>query len=216
MIPQHHPSEETLLVHAAGGFGDGMAFVLASHLDCCESCRTIIAAAEAVGGVLLEEIAPETVSAETRCRVVATIEREGPFEQLRHASPFLATRGPLADLLEEREPSRGWTRLSPGVDHLLVSPELRLIRAEAGCCVPIHGHAGSELSLVLEGSYFGEHGLFGPGDLAEFGDDATRSPLADQARGCLLLVASDGPYRPAAWLGRTIRRWSSILSAPSG
>ncbi len=76
MTPSHHPSEATLLVYAAGGLGEGMALVVAGHLGYCGQCRGTIAAAEAVGGALLEDIAPEEVSAETRRRVVSRLDRE--------------------------------------------------------------------------------------------------------------------------------------------
>jgi putative transcriptional regulator len=50
MTPNHHPGEATLLAYAAGGLGEGLSLVVASHLSFCPECRANVAAGEAVGG----------------------------------------------------------------------------------------------------------------------------------------------------------------------
>jgi putative transcriptional regulator len=209
MTPSHHPSEATLLVYAAGGLGEGMALVVAGHLGYCGSCRSIIAAAEAVGGALLEDIAPEEVSAEIRRRVVLRLDGEDPAER---AMPSLSFK----EFLAQRKSDGKWGWLSPGVRQLPVSSELRLIKAEPGRNLPIHGHTGSELTLVLKGAYSDEFGQYWQGDVAEVDEEVSHRPRADWDQGCLCLLASEGPFKPVGWLARTLYRWPGLISSRSG
>jgi putative transcriptional regulator len=216
MTPFHHPSEATLLVYAAGGLGEGMALVVAGHLGYCGTCRSIIAAAEAVGGALLEEIAPEEVSAETRRRVVARLDRDSLPER---AIPSLHDQPaglPLEEFLARRKSGGRWGWLSPGVRHLPVSSELQLVKAAPGRSLPIHGHTGSELTLVLEGCYCDEFGCYRLGDVAEVDEEISHRPVAHPGEGCLCLLASEGPFKPAGWIARVLYRWPGLVSSRSG
>ena len=62
MLPQHHIVEDMLLAYATGTLGQAASLVAATHLSMCPSCRASLVAAEAVGGVLLEDISPEPIS----------------------------------------------------------------------------------------------------------------------------------------------------------
>ncbi|MGL1710568.1 cupin domain-containing protein, partial [Vibrio parahaemolyticus] len=59
-----------------------------------------------------------------------------------------------------------WRRLGLGVWHVplvLSSPDsgdLRLFKVAPGLAMPDHGHSGSELSLILSGSYTDKVGTF--------------------------------------------------------
>jgi putative transcriptional regulator len=209
MMPLHHPSEATLLVYAAGGLSEGMALVVAGHLGYCESCWETIAAAEAVGGVLLDEIQPEAVSAQARSSVVARLDQEPSVEN----APRLQVG--LTEFIAGQEAGGRWSWLSPGVRHLLMSSELRLVRAAPGRSLPIHGHVGSELTLVLGGAYSDELGRFGMGDVAELDEDMVHRPRADPDEGCLCLLASEGPFKPTGWLAQRVLRWSALVSPRS-
>jgi putative transcriptional regulator len=66
-----HPTDVTLLEYAAGVLSECPRAVLAAHLSVCVRCRAIVAAGEAMGGVLLEEIPPALLSPTLRRRVSA-------------------------------------------------------------------------------------------------------------------------------------------------
>jgi putative transcriptional regulator len=190
MKPLHHPSEATLMVFAAGGLSQGMALVVAGHLEHCAFCRDAVAAAEALGGVLLDEIVPEEVSDETRRRVCSrlALERSPTPPPSRPESSACES---LEKLLAKRQAVGRWDWLSPGVRHLSVSPELRLLRAEPGRSLPLHDRTGAEMTLVLEGACSDEHDHFCEGDVVELDGTAAQRPLADRSLGCLCLLASN-------------------------
>ena len=56
---QHHVSDDLLLEYAAGGLDEGSSLLVATHVALCTQCRRFVADAEVLGGMLLEDAAPE-------------------------------------------------------------------------------------------------------------------------------------------------------------
>lgn len=61
--------------------------------------------------------------------------------------------------------------------------------------MPSHGHTGSELTMVLRGSYTDELGRFCAGDVADLDPDVQHQPVADTDEHCICLIATDAPLR---------------------
>ncbi len=123
---------------------------------------------------------------------------------------------PFKEFLARYKSDGKWGWLSRGVAHLPFSSEVRLVKAEPGRNLPLHGHTGSELTLVLRGSYSDEFGQYWQGDVAEVDEEVFHRPRADWEQGCLCLLASEGPFKPLGWLARTLYRWPGLASYRSG
>lgn len=69
--------------------------------------------------------------------------------------------------------------------------QMRLLRVKAGGQTPRHRHAGTEMTLVLEGDYADETGCYGVGDLSILSEDThfSHAPRAG-VQGCLCLIFS--------------------------
>lgn len=92
-----------------------------------------------------------------------------------------------------------WKSLGFGVKQALLSEgeegSLRLLYIPGGRAMPEHGHHGLEMTLVLQGSFSDDEGLFGPGDV-EIGHDALEhTPIATPGVDCICLAATDAPLR---------------------
>ena len=104
-----------------------------------------------------------------------------------------------------------WRRLGFGVWHapLKLSPgskgDLRLIKVAPGQTMPEHGHGGSELSLILAGSYSDTIGRFSAGDLADLDEDHEHAPAADLGTGCVCLIASERQAKFKGMLARILQ-----------
>ena len=73
--------------------------------------------------------------------------------------------------------------------------KLFLMHIASGKALPVHGHGGMELTLVLSGSYTDKFGTYGRGDVADLDDDAEHQPIVDQGEDCICIVASEQPAR---------------------
>ena len=111
---------------------------------------------------------------------------------------------------------------TPWTWHLATSPasvardvgDLRLYRLAAGSKLPVHGHGGSELTLVLDGVVTDETGRYHVGDLQELDDEVEHQPVADKALGCVCLVASEGAPRLKGFRGLMLSSAIACAGSP--
>jgi len=200
-LPQHHPSEALLLSYAAGALGEAEALAVSTHLTLCPQCRRMAAAAERVGGALLDTAAPAAMAEDGLQAVLARLDepdaRPAPMEPRAAALPFLPR--PLARYAEAALSAGGWRMAGPGVQQLRLATgggaQARLLRLQPGTPLPEHTHRGSELTLVLSGSYSDELGRFARGDMAELDETVDHRPVVDQGETCVALIVTDAPLK---------------------
>jgi putative transcriptional regulator len=209
----HHPSDATLLSYAAGALAEGMALVVATHLAFCAVCRDGVGAAEAIGGGLLDETPPERLNDAARAEALRRIAAPAPprpATAARERDPLIP--GPLADYLGGNLAELPWRRLPGSIRQVELLPRdarggnLRLFRVGPGHTLPRHGHHGSELTIVLCGSFIDEIGRFARGDVAELDADVVHQPVVDTDDDCICLIATDAPLKFGTLVGRIAQR----------
>lgn len=202
---RHHLDPATLMSFAAGSLGEPLSAVAAAHLEMCPHCRSEQRAMDLLGAALLDGLAAPLNDALARPALPIAPTHDGTVTAL----PRRSAQPPLAGIATQpvRVARRlgvdldkiAWRRLGPGVWHcpLPLSPgatgDLRFLKIAAGKRMPEHGHGGTELTLVLEGTYGDENGRYGRGDVQDIDADSEHRPVADEATGCICLVASEKP-----------------------
>jgi putative transcriptional regulator len=207
-MPTHHPHDELLVDYAAGACGEGEGLFVATHLALCPSCRTQMDVFEHIGGSLLEDLAPEPMSMGSLEAVMAMIEtgESAPEPARAPRAAAQADRGlpllprPLRDYVTGDLSALAWRPAMRGVDSVslpVADPRMRarLMRIRDGVAVPMHTHAGSEMTLVLAGGFTDEHGQYLRGDCAISDHEVTHRPVADLGEDCLCLVVTDAPLK---------------------
>lgn len=211
----HHPGPESLMSCSAGSMPEAFAAVMASHISVCPECRKELALMEDIGVALFKSIKPASVTREAPLAVARRAEAD-VIDQPGHHH---ATEGfqqptaggvpaPLVPMVGADLDNIPWKRLAPGVMHypLELSPgvkgQLRLIKVAPGVALPEHDHGGSELTLVLRGSYRDETGNYSAGDVADMAPGKEHSPVADANEGCVCLIASEDKIRFKSVLAR--------------
>ena len=70
---------------------------------------------------------------------------------------------------QKRWAQSGWRRLAPGIRQLALTTgggaKARLLKLKPGTVLPEHGHRGTELTILLAGSYTDALGQFRRGDM---------------------------------------------------
>lgn len=205
MTIMHHPDPSTLMSFAAGTLGEALSAVVASHIDLCPVCRLETRKLEVLGGVLLGQVAAVTVSTPhlSKAKPAAALGQE----RAGHGRlPTTVDRLVGGDL--ERV---AWTFVSPGV-HVCKLPLsaaseglLVLIKIAAGRGIPEHGHGGSELTLVLKGSFSDKSGRYARGDVSDLDEEAEHEPVADLEGECICLFASESKLKFKGVLPRLLQ-----------
>ena len=84
------------------------------------------------------------------------------------------------------------------------------MRLSPGVPLPEHSHGGTELTVVLTGSYSDALGRFGRGDMAELDQSVTHRPVVDTGAECIALIVTDAPLKLT---GPLYQRFTDILGA---
>ncbi len=196
-----HLEAETLMSYAAGGLAEPLAAVVSAHLALCPACRAELADMELMGACLLGARANQPVHGGV---AVPARPRDTAMAAPSLSAPSLTTGhdrlpGPIARRYGLSLETIPWKRLGPGVMHHRLplsgsaTGDLRLLKIAAGRRMPEHGHAGGELTLVLDGAYGDETGTYFAGDIQGVGEEIEHTPIADKELGCICLVASERP-----------------------
>jgi len=209
IAPTRHPSEELILDFARGALAEGPALVLRAHLAACPECRAKVDLADAVGGALMEALAPAELAPDALAQVLARLDLEPP------PTPPKAPPRPPDDWIRVppevlRAAERDKRQAAPGVWVTHVTGEPRrggprtyLLGVGPGIPIPLHTHRGSEFVCVVKGAYEDRGQVFRAGDFVENDETLEHELRVTEDGECVCLIAADDflvPRSPAARL----------------
>lgn len=223
MIPKHHPDDSTLLSYSAGSLPLGAQLLLECHLACCEYCRARVDECDTLGGTLLEGLPSAAISTNSQdiFALLDTIESNADNKSLTAPNkeinlPFdlpdwgLAIKDWFAEYHSDDDIQ--WQKLAPGISQIKLESDafkrdkaVRLLKISPGTCMPSHGHSGSELTLILDGSYSDEVGRFCAGDVADLDPEVIHQPIADRDKPCICFIATDAPLKFEGWIPKLMQ-----------
>ena len=193
---RHHPGEELLLAYAGGAIDEARALIVATHLAFCPACRAQTEKLEAIGGSLLQDLAPAPMSQGALNAALAKLDVAQPFERpprtvSRDGTPQVLRRYIGGDLAQLH-----WRAMGPRLSYVPLfrrgSVTVRLLRGVAGAETGMHRHSGQEYTLVLKGGFSDATGSYGPGDLQVMEGEMRHNPVADPGEDCVNLAVTTG------------------------
>jgi putative transcriptional regulator len=204
---QHHVDDATLMSFAAGSLPEALAAVVAAHIDVCPRCAREVRRMEAIGTALFSGLRTRAMQQPANLMAVRRAEAD-VAEPHWDAAPSTDVPAALAHLIGRSLDGVAWKTLAPGVQHYRLptrTGDLRLLKVSPGRRMPEHGHGGSEITLMLRGSYSDETGTYFAGDVADLDDGVVHRPVADPFDGCICLIASERPARFKGLLPRMVQ-----------
>jgi putative transcriptional regulator len=213
--PVHHIPGELLLDYAAGTLEEPWSLVVACHLTLCPHCRRELARIEAAAGSLIDQIDPVPPAAGAG-GFAAVAARLGAQEAAGMAA---AARTPDPDGLPQ--PLRHylgdgvrWRWSGTGLQTFALpmgkgrGGMVSLLKVAPGAGLPMHSHAGDEMTLVLSGGYTVGDTAFQRGDVEIADGTVEHSPIAMAGRPCLCLAVTDAPLRFSGRFGWFYDQWA--------
>jgi putative transcriptional regulator len=206
---QRHPALENLLSCSAGSMPEALAAVMASHISFCERCRRELAIMETIGASLFDEVSSASLTSEMAILRDSKVpemhppgdgggEGDVPAPLRKFVGPWLKDipwKWAGFGVWQHRIPLSGRSKAS-----------LRLIRVSPELKLPEHGHSGSEMTLVLQGSFADNSGSYSVGDVADMNEGDVHAPIIGAGEDCICLVAAEGPIRFKGILGKIVQR----------
>ena len=213
----HHLPEETLVAYGAGTLSEAWSLLVATHLALCPSCRAEAERIESVGGALLEELEPAEVGGDAFAHLMQTIDdtsAEPVPARVARAVPSLLPE-PLKSYLGGDLHALKWRRLGKGAFHIPIKTRdgrarARLLKVPAGRPVPMHGHNGEELTLVLVGAFQTYQGTFARGDVEGADASVEHMPISVPGEDCICLAVTDAPLRFKSLAARLVQPFIGI------
>lgn len=203
MSIMHRPSDETLAAFAAGQLDEGLAVVVACHVEADPETRQRLRELQAVQGALLDAIEPvamasgprdtgDAVRAVTDSSAAGSSPEAGMPQVLR---PYdLGPWRPVGIRIAMRRVE------VPGA-----GARVFMLRAGPGISLPHHKHTGVEWTTILAGAYEHEYGRYTAGDFDEADAEHDHTPRVDPVEGCTCIVAMTGSVQLQGWLGRLLQ-----------
>lgn len=205
---RHHPDEALLLAYAGGATDEAIGLVLATHMAFCATCRATYRKLEAIGGSLLQELAPVPMSRTALDAALARLDSAMILERhssarSRDGTPEVLRRTIGGDLSQLR-----WRRMGAKLSYVPLfrrgAASVRLLRGVAGAATGLHRHQGQEYTLVLQGGFTDVTGTYGPGDLQMMEGDMRHNPVADPGEDCINLAVTVGRLKFDGWLKKIV------------
>lgn len=212
----YHPDDVTLLEYSAGSLGAAHALAVSVHLSYCRHCQEQLKKLNALGGVLLSEATPASFEEEgafpteqpgddegfeaLMARIESAPERQETKQPEQTASAGF--HNPLERYLPKTLDELDWQNQTREIakfdlDNIIKVDGVRIAlqRIKAGAKVPTHTHKGTELTVVLKGSFSDEMGVYSEGDFIARDASDHHSPRAMQNEDCICLTVLDAPMR---------------------
>ncbi|KAF0136463.1 MAG: hypothetical protein FD139_1673 [Methylocystaceae bacterium] len=216
--PGHAP-EDLILRHATGALDPAFSLLIETHLAMSSASRRLHAQFEALGGALLEELAPADVDPAAWNRTLRALDADGepavdrPKRKAAHPKlpEGFALPAPLASV-----DIHHWRWIAPGVRSASIAlpkhgaSRAFLLEIAPDMTVPRHGHVGDEATCVLRGGFRDRDAHFGPGDVAQVDEEVEHDIVIDAGDPCLCLIAMEGRTRPSSWFGRLYQKFRDI------
>lgn len=212
-----HPDSAWLIDYACGNLSRGFELVVSAHVMACAQCAEEVRCAERLGAELMLGSPP----APSRLTAGALIDAEAREPAWLKDRPRLAAPHAGASLqsfvdtyLDCGLSALPWRKAGRGLQIAKLRAEdderLWVLRAAPNTVLPHHGHAGSELTLVLKGAYFNGDTIYAAGDLEDANETTEHQPIVTRDGECICLAATEGPLRFKSWPPRLAQRYLGI------
>lgn len=216
-----------LLDYVTGALDRPLEILVETHISLNSQSAKQLRMLMQLGGVLLEECEPVSLSEGALDAVMQEISDLEDTDMHNQASatstqdniisftpPSNTTSTthlprPLADYIPDLSCDKSWRRISKGLSQCRITfngteAEANIYRIAPGTAIPVHSHEGTEVTLVLAGGFTDETGAFGPGDIAIQETGTTHKPVADDDGECIVFAINEGNIRLANPIGRVL------------
>jgi putative transcriptional regulator len=210
----NHPDTRLLNEFAAGCLPLAQSTCVSLHLNYCELCQRHSRQLQQLGAGLFQAQSPQPVDDALLDAVMSRLDEEPPLAYSRETGdggyPGLVQR-----LMSGKYDELEWKRVTSSlqISRLRTGDpdnEFALYHIKAGGSIPKHTHRGTELTLVLDGSFSDEEGVYREGDFLMRDAEHVHTPTAAQTSDCVCIGVLDAPIRFTDWKYRVLNPFLSV------
>jgi putative transcriptional regulator len=207
----YHPADELLTAYTAGSLQLSHALCISTHIEHCKQCQANMQRLNALGGNLLEQLEPEVACTDLKDNVMAMLDDLPAQAPAKPASEDINSNipRPLRQFIPASYDELPWKRVSPSIQTATLctdenGAEVSLLKIKPGGEVGHHSHMGDEITVILEGSFSDEEGIYRQGDFMMHGSDHKHKPIATKDAECICLIVQDAPIQFTGFFSRLL------------
>lgn len=207
-MTRYHPESLSLMEYSAGNLSEPHALCIKLHLDKCSHCRSRVDTLDSLGAVMMEQQPTVSVSDSMFDSILSKIDSE-PKNLV--VTPAVTKVSALQKLLGDDLNSLPWKRQLGDVSILDVTDrfpgqkeQVVLQKLAAGGKAPTHTHRGEETTIVLQGAFADQKGVFNQWDFVVLTGDDEHKPVAVGCEDCITLSVLSAPVKLTGTLTRML------------
>ncbi len=205
-----HPNVEFLSEYSSGALSPAQNAAISAHLHFCDKCRDHVYSLEEIGGWMIEQTEAQPVSEDMLDSILSCIEDdETDLMNVKPAVPLDLDVARLPRSVQNLVPAAGaqWRNLTKSLQVAAIPVgenrfELALHKIKAGGRTPEHDHQGLEITVVLQGSFSDDDGVYQEGDFIVREPGDVHTPMATQNDQCICLSVCEAPIRMTGRVSR--------------
>ncbi|HET8849256.1 MAG TPA: ChrR family anti-sigma-E factor [Marinobacter sp.] len=198
-MTRHHPDSLSLMEYSAGNLSEPHALCIRLHLDQCPHCRSRVDTLNSLGAVMMDQQPKVTVADTSFEQLMSRIDNAPVNTSPTAHAPRMS---PLNKLLGDDINSLPWKRQLGDVSVLDISEKFPgqaervvLQKLVAGGKAPAHTHRGFETTIVLQGAFADQKGVFNQWDFVVLDENDEHKPIAVGCEDCITLSVLSAPLK---------------------
>ncbi|WP_298452928.1 ChrR family anti-sigma-E factor [uncultured Marinobacter sp.] len=198
-MTRHHPDSLSLMEYSAGNLSEPHALCIRLHLDKCSHCRRQVDTLDSLGAVMMEQQPKVSVSGAMFDDILARIDSSPELKPQATVPPKTSL---LQKLLGEDINNLPWKRQLGDVSVLDITEkfpgqneQVVLQKLVAGGKAPAHTHRGTETTIVLQGMFSDQKGVFNQWDFVVLNEQDEHKPIALGSEDCITLSVLSAPLK---------------------
>jgi len=205
-----HPAYELLAAYSAGSLPLSQALCISAHLEHCHDCTRQLQRLNRLGSELMQQLKPAQASADLKNRLLESLDSLVDEDQ-GHEAVLTDPSIPrcLRQFIDSSYDELAWKRVSPDIHSVELcrdgnGAKVELLKIKPGGSATTHTHLGDEYTVILEGSFSDESGLYRQGDFVVKGASDRHTPVATLDRECICLAVTEGPIQFTGFFSRLL------------
>ena len=205
----NHPAAELLAAYSAGSLPLSQALCVSAHLEHCDPCMHELQQLNRVGTELMQQLEPAPASEQLKQNLLDRLDSlvdDDAGRPVRNDTPVPRC---LRQFVSGGYDALRWKRVSHDIHSVELcrdsnGAKVELLKIRPGGSASTHTHLGDEYTVILEGSFSDESGVYRRGDFVVKDSSDRHTPVATQDRECICLAVTEGPIQLTGFFGRLL------------
>lgn len=205
---KNHPADELMASYSAASLPLSQALCISVHLENCDLCARKLRRLNQVGSELMHQLKPSPPDSSLKDQLLerlASIDEDAVEDQTIPGDASVPRC--LHQFIKTGLQDVSWNRVSRDIHTFELcrdqnNAKVELLRIKPGGTSGKHTHMGDEYTVILEGSFSDEDGLYHQGDFLVRDKNQRHTPVATSDSECICLAVTEAPIQFTGFFSR--------------